>query len=197
MLRTGNCSGILTREWKIWQISRWVPYAFEPTLKVICHTTNLYQIYLLLLAELRNETCSRSWIILYLEIQKRKEKWIRTNFNKRKKNLSTSTIDKSFNVRQKSTNIWITTKLLSYHLINLGSNIIYVLFIVELSYEDLIRNLSNIVCFFDLSLTSYTVLIVNWSIHQTKRLFFFHLIRFYINARTIDLHKYNIILYAI
>ena len=94
----------------------------------------------------------------------------------------------------KSTNIWIITKLLSYHLINLGSNRIYVLFIVELSYEDQIRNLSNIVWFFDLSLTSYNVLIVISSINQTKPSFILHSIISYVNAQTIVKPKYDIII---
>ena len=44
---------------------------------------------------------------------------------------------------KKSLYFWIIIKQLSYHSIGLRSNIIYYLFNVKWSYEDLIRNISN------------------------------------------------------
>ena len=44
---------------------------------------------------------------------------------------------------------------------------------------------------------SYTILIVNWPIYQTKNLFLLHLICLCVNAQTIFQHKYYIIIYTI
>ena len=92
---------------------------------------------------------------------------------------------------------WIIVKLSSYRSIGLCINIIYILFIVELSYEDQIQNVNTTLKSFGLSVILCTFLADNKSIHQTKILFFLHSIPFYGNARTIDLTFYDIIIHSI
>ena len=80
----------------------------------------------------------------------------------------------------------IIIKRSSYRRIGLSSNIIYGLFIIEISYEYQRRNVGNIDQYFNLSVISCLVSIVNKSINRTKLQFFLHSIRLYINAQTIN-----------
>ena len=74
----------------------------------------------------------------------------------------------------------------SYRLIGILSNIIYGLFVVDLSYEYQNRNVSNIVRSLDISVASCTILIVNRSIHGTQLLVFLHLIHLYVISQNKD-----------
>ena len=60
-----------------------------------------------------------------------------------------STIENSFNFRQKSIGFILTIDLLSYYSINLHSYLIYNIFIIKLSYEDTRQNVSNQFRFFN------------------------------------------------
>ena len=95
-------------------------------------------------------------------------------------NQSNSTIDKDFNLCQKSLDFRIITKQSSYCLIGLYSHIINHLFIVERSYEDQSQIVSN---------TDQYL--------QTKTLLFLHSICIFIYDQIIIQPFYNIILHMI
>ena len=102
-----------------------------------------------------------------------------------------------FYLHQKSLDCLIIIEQLRYRPIGLCSNIIYGLLIVDWSYEYQRQNINNIVQYFNISVISCTVSIVNWSIHRTKPSFFLHSISLYVDDRTIDQPKYYIIIYTI
>ena len=99
--------------------------------------------------------------------------------------------------QKKSLNFWIITKKPSYRLIRLYSKIFCCLFIVEQSYENKRRNISNTFLSFDISVISCTVFIFNRWIYRSKPLFFLHSSRLNVNSWKIDQCKSDIIIYTI
>ena len=98
---------------------------------------------------------------------------------------------------EQSLNFCIIVEWSIYRSIGIRSNIIYGLLVVEQSYEDQSQNLNTQFLSFGFSVILWTISIVNRSIHRTKHLFLFNLIRLYVNTQTIDQNKYDYIIYTI
>ena len=109
-------------------------------------------------------------------------------------NRSTSRINRSFNIRKKNLNFRISFEQLSYLLVSIRSKWNNNIFIVEWSYIGRWLNVGNKVW---LLCDIMHFFLFNWSMYRNKNVFFLHLIRLYVNSRTIVPPKYDIIIYGI